>query len=130
MVKRGKKNMQFRMKMFLILFQHIQLTTRELYNEYLSTNPKSIPPFNRFSQMLRFKWFENIGLSDTYGSNGRSRVAVWVLRDEFRQYPPQWTPSSGKILHQGGIESYPQSIEFTSEPEVEEFNIFDEYFQD
>ena len=112
------------MKIFLILVEHLQLTTRELYNEYFNKNPKSIPPFNNFSQLMKFKWFENLGLSDTYGNNGRARNAIWTVRDEFRQYPPQWTPQSGKLLHEGGSEAYAQEIE-DHEPLSE--NIFDQY---
>jgi len=73
---------------------------------------------------MKFKWFENIGMSDTYGNGGRARNAIWTVRDEYRQYPPQWTPSSGKLLHEGGREAYGQGIE-PHKPLSE--NLFDQY---
>jgi len=130
-----KKNMQFRMKIFIILFAFTQLTTREIYEHYLNENPKSVPPFNRFAQMMRHKWFENIGMSDSYGNMGRARNAIWEIKPIYREFPPQWTPSSGKILHQGGEENYPTSSEVVvtikNKPctifEDNSPNIFDEY---
>jgi len=128
------------MKIFLILFAFDQLTTREIYEHYLNENPKSIPPFNRFAQMMRHKWFVNLGLSDTYGNMGRARNAIWEIKPEYREFPPQWTPKSGKVLHEGGRDEYPiipkdyvailkdsesRSASFTLEgPNT---NIFDEY---
>ena len=127
-----KKNMQFRMKIFLILFAFDQLTTREIYNHYLNQNPKSIPAFNRFAQMMRHKWFSNLGLSDTYGNMGRARNAIWEIKAEYREFPPQWKPQTGKVLHEGGRDEYPILPQVYGihdhEDNVESSpNIFDEY---
>ncbi len=100
------KNHQFRMKMFLILVEYPQLNTKEIFDKYLESNPKSVPPMNRFSQLLKHKWFSNVGLHDVQVNNKRARYAVWEVKQIYREYPPQWTPKSGRIIHQGGPENY------------------------
>ena len=104
------KNNQFRMKMFLILWDHPQLNTKQIFDKYLETNPRSIPPMNRFSQLLKCKWFVNVGLSDEIKNNKRNRYAIWEIKPIYREFPPQWTPSSQRIIHQGGPENYPEQL--------------------
>ena len=93
------------------MYEFPQLNTKQLYDKYLETNPRSIPPMNRFSQLLKCKWFVNIGLSDEIKNNKRNRYAIWEIKQEFRDYPPQWTPRSGSILHHGGKENYPGNLD-------------------
>lgn len=119
-----KRNMQFRFKIFMILRENEQMNTREIYEEYLESNPKSIPAFNKFSQLLKCKWFENLGIT-TSRAHGQLRVAVWACRDEFRQYPPMMNLKTGKMIHEGGRINYEMDA-------VEDYlplpNIFDDIY--
>lgn len=105
----AKRNTQFRIKIFHILYEFPELTTQEIFDKYCELNPKSVPAYNRFSQLMKSKWFQKVGWYNSRAViNGRKqkRCAVWEIVPEYREYPPMWTPRSGKMLHDGGKNNY------------------------
>ena len=98
--------MRFRYKIFKILIQYPQLNTKEIYDKYLESNPRDIPAMNRFAQMMKWKWFVNIGKVDEVKNNARNRYAVWEVAQEYREYPPKWPLVTMQIVHHGGKENY------------------------
>lgn len=102
----AKRNMQFRFQIYELLKENVQMNTGEIHDEMCDRNPKSAPPLNRMVQHMRTcKWFENIGNTFTR-QNGALRHAIWVLKDEYREFPPQKFPRSSKLMHMGGKKEY------------------------
>ena len=105
-----KKNMQFRFQIYDLLHEYVQLNSGEINDFMIENNPKSCPPFNRVCQLMRCKWFINLGIT-TSRKNGALRHAIWELNDEYREYPPMRHPKSSRVFHMGGKKEYDEVIE-------------------
>lgn len=51
-------------------------------------------------------------MTDEVVKDKRNRYALWEINEEYRKYPPQWTPQSQAIIHHGGKENYENNDDF------------------